>query len=47
MELPTGQMITPQQLLTGIALIEISSELELNVQAKLLKIARCISKIKN
>ena len=44
--LPTGQLVTPQQILTGIALIEIKSELELKTSAKILKYVRSINKIK-
>ncbi|ELB1136146.1 regulator [Vibrio parahaemolyticus] len=44
LELPTGQLVTAQQILTGIALIEISSELELKTTRKLLKLARVIAK---
>ncbi|EOX4903928.1 TPA: phage protein [Vibrio parahaemolyticus] len=44
-ELPTGQKVSAQQILTGIALIEISSELDLKTTAKLLKIARSIAKM--
>lgn len=44
--LPTGQCITPQQLLTGIGLIEISSDIELRTSTKLLRLARSIQKIK-
>ncbi|WDY53931.1 regulator [Vibrio fluvialis] len=40
LELPTGQIITSQELLTGIALLSIQSELELKTSTKLLKIAR-------
>lgn len=46
LELPTGQRVTPQQILAGIALLEISSELEIKTSAKLIKLARCISSIK-
>lgn len=46
LELPTGRLITPQELLTGIALLEISSELELKTSTKLLRLARQISRIK-
>ena len=46
LELPTGQTITPQQLLAGIGLLEINSEIELATSTKLLKIARAISKVK-
>ncbi|WP_434998679.1 regulator [Vibrio scophthalmi] len=43
LELPTGQRVTPQQILTGIALLEINSELEIKTTTKLLKLARAIS----
>ena len=46
LELPTGQFVSAQQILTGIALLEISSEIELKTSAKLLKIARSIERIK-
>lgn len=46
MILPTGQRITAQQLLTGIALLEIQSDIELKTCTKLLKIARELAKIK-
>ncbi|EOW6614792.1 regulator [Vibrio fluvialis] len=45
--LPTGQEISPQELLAGIALLSINSELELKISTKLLKIARAINSIKN
>ncbi|EPM4291474.1 regulator [Vibrio fluvialis] len=46
MMLPTGQMITAQQLLTGIALLEIQSDIELKTCRKLLRIARELARIK-
>ncbi|CAK3272357.1 conserved hypothetical protein [Vibrio crassostreae] len=46
MELPTGQVVKPQQILAGIALLEIQSELELKTTSKLLKFARTLAKIK-
>ncbi|ASF99815.1 regulator [Vibrio sp. V12_P9A6T4] len=46
MELPTGQFVTPQEILAGIALLQIQSELELLTTTKLLKFARAIAKIK-
>ncbi len=46
MELPTGQVVRPQQILAGIALLEIQSELELKTNRQLLKIARAIARIK-
>ncbi|EHQ9267473.1 phage protein [Vibrio parahaemolyticus] len=45
LELPTGQLVTAQQVLTGIALIEIQSELEITTTTKLLKYAREIALI--
>ncbi|EPW3767824.1 regulator [Vibrio fluvialis] len=44
--LPTGDFITPQELLTGIALLQIRSELELKTSSKLLKFARVLANIK-
>lgn len=44
--LPTGDLITPQELLTGIALLQIRSELELKTSSKLLKFARVLASIK-
>ncbi|MDC5813098.1 phage protein [Vibrio europaeus] len=46
LELPTGQLITPQQLLAGIGLLEINSELEVLTSTRLLKLARALSKLK-
>ncbi|CAH6966626.1 Regulator [Vibrio chagasii] len=46
MELPTGQLVRPQQILAGIALLGIQSELELKTSTKLLKLARSISRLK-
>lgn len=46
LELPTGKLISPQQLLTAIALLEIQSELEINTSTKLLQIARALNKLK-
>ncbi|KJY73444.1 regulator [Vibrio coralliilyticus] len=46
LELPNGRLVTAQELMTGIALIEISSELEIATSTKLLKIARVIARIK-
>ncbi|MGR5260333.1 regulator [Vibrio astriarenae] len=40
--LPTGQRLTPAQILIGAALVEIESELELKTSAKILKTARAI-----
>lgn len=46
LEIPTGQKVTPQQILTGIALLEINSELEIQTSTHLLKTARAISNLK-
>ncbi|CAH6811750.1 Regulator [Vibrio chagasii] len=43
LELPTGQLVTAQQVLLGLALLEIQSELELQTSTKLLKYARALS----
>ncbi|MBF4311489.1 regulator, partial [Vibrio anguillarum] len=46
MELPTGHMVTAQEILAGIALLEIKSELEIKTTTKLLAFARSIARIK-
>lgn len=46
MEIPTGQKISPQELITAIALLSINSEVELKTSAKLLKLARVIASLK-
>jgi hypothetical protein len=46
LEIPTGELITAQEILTGLALIKIQSELELKTSIKLLKFARSIARIK-
>ncbi|MBF9000483.1 phage protein [Vibrio nitrifigilis] len=45
LKLPTGQYVTPQQILTGIALLEIQSINEIGVNTKLLKYARALAKL--
>nr|WP_242008748.1 regulator [Vibrio fluvialis] len=45
--LPTGDSISPQQLLTAVALLEIDSISEKTVKSKLLKYVRAITRIKN
>jgi len=47
LELPTGQVVRPQQILAGIALLGIQSELEIKTSTYLLGLARAIAKIKN
>ena len=46
MELPTGQVVMPQQILAGIALLGIQSELEIKTSTHLLGLARAIANIK-
>ncbi|EHT4941896.1 hypothetical protein VV99796_00798 [Vibrio vulnificus] len=46
LELPTGRKVTAQEVLAGIALLEIESPTDLKTMSKLLKYARAISKIK-
>ncbi|OEE69465.1 phage protein [Vibrio genomosp. F6] len=47
LKLPTGQCISPQEILMGAALVEIRSSLEVKTSTKLLKLARAIAKLKN
>ncbi|CAK2664571.1 hypothetical protein VCRA2126O85_70002 [Vibrio crassostreae] len=44
MELPTGQVVRPQQILAGIALLGIQLDLEIKTSTHLLKLARSIIK---
>lgn len=46
LELPTGRKVGPQEILAGIALLEIGSELELKTSTKILKYARAIARLK-
>ncbi|MBY8210006.1 regulator [Vibrio fluvialis] len=46
LELPTGQQISSQELITGIALLSIQSELEINTSTKLLKLARVLARLR-
>ncbi|MFA0629693.1 regulator [Vibrio splendidus] len=46
MELPTGQAVRPQQIMAGIALLGIQSELEIKTSTHLLRLARAIANIK-
>ncbi|CAH6803977.1 Regulator [Vibrio chagasii] len=45
LETSTGQRVTPQQILAGLALLEIQSELELNTSTYLIRVARALAKI--
>lgn len=46
MELPTGQFVRPQQILAGIALLGIQSELEIKSSTYLLRLARALANLK-
>ncbi|EGR3413953.1 phage protein (plasmid) [Vibrio parahaemolyticus] len=46
LELPTGQRLSPQQILIGAALLDIQSELEIKTSTQLLKLSRALIKIK-
>lgn len=47
LELPTGQQLTPQELITAVALLSIQSELEIKTCSKLLRLARALIKLKS
>ncbi|EHK9183700.1 regulator [Vibrio vulnificus] len=46
LELPTGKLVTAQEILAGVALMEIAAPDDLRTKSKLLKYARAINKIK-
>ncbi|MDN3617016.1 regulator [Vibrio gallaecicus] len=46
LELPTGQLVSAQQILVGMALLEIQSELEIHTSTYLLRLARSIAELK-
>ncbi|EGR0109208.1 TPA: regulator [Vibrio vulnificus] len=46
LELPTGKLVTAQEILAGVALLEIAAPDDLKINTKLLKYARAISEIK-
>ncbi len=45
LEIPTGQLVTPQQVVLGIALLSIKSELELRTTSKLVRYARVLARM--
>lgn len=47
LELPTGQLVTAQQILTGIALLEIGALTDLEAAGQVLKYARALKSIMN
>ncbi|PFG56163.1 hypothetical protein ATG66_2489 [Vibrio sp. ES.051] len=46
LELPTGQFVTAQQILTGIALLELGAEPDLMIAKEIMKYVRALMKIK-
>ena len=46
LELPNGHLVTAQQILTGIALLEIQSPNDTQTLTRLVKYARCIAELK-
>ncbi|EHK0751570.1 phage protein [Vibrio parahaemolyticus] len=45
LELPTGQLVTAQQVLIGVALLELGASNDIKVAHKILKYARTLKKI--
>ncbi|CAH6955588.1 hypothetical protein VCHA39O220_30425 [Vibrio chagasii] len=45
LELPLGQLVTAQEILSGIALLQIQSELKITTTSKLLKFASALAKL--
>ncbi len=45
LELPTGQLVTAQQILTGIALLELGAIDDLEISRRILKYARALKNI--
>ncbi|EPS3386537.1 regulator [Vibrio vulnificus] len=46
LELPTGKLVTAQEILTALALLEIQAPTDVKTNSKLLKYARAINRIK-
>lgn len=46
LQIPTGQLVTPQELIAGICLLGINSELEIQTSTHLIRLARVLSKIR-
>ncbi len=47
LELSTGQLVIPQEILTGIALLEIGAKPDAMIATKLMKYVRILCKIKS
>ncbi len=45
LELPTGQLVTAQQILLGMALLEIKSDLEIRTTSRIIKHARALASL--
>ncbi|MCX8946526.1 regulator [Vibrio parahaemolyticus] len=45
LELPTGQLVTAQQVLIGVALLELGACNDINIAHKIMKYARALQKI--
>ncbi|EQB8915688.1 regulator [Vibrio fluvialis] len=47
LELPTGRLVTAQEILTAIAILEINSPDDVRLSTRILKYARCINRIRD
>jgi len=47
LERPSGQTVTPQEIITAVALLEIQSKLEVETSTKILKFVRAMASIKS
>lgn len=45
LELPTGQLVTAQQVLVGVALLELGASSDIEVSRRILKYARVLKKL--
>lgn len=45
LEMPSGHRVTPQEIITGLALLEIGAKSDLDIATKLLKYVRALSRI--
>ena len=45
LELPTGQLVTPHQVLLGVALLELGAENDIRVSNKVIKYARALKEM--
>ncbi|MBY8036307.1 regulator [Vibrio fluvialis] len=47
LELPTGRLVTAQEILTAIAILEINAPDDVRLSTRILKYARCINRIRD